>query len=99
MQVSDKATVEQKSTKKKQEAKPVEAKVEVEELPTLALGRVVYYVTGSGTVRPAVITQINDEETGDVDLTVFNSQGAVPAVGAVHSTDLEPGTYYWPEVP
>mgnify|MGYP006363377563 CR=1 FL=1 len=71
---------------------------EADEAPSLALGRVVYYVTGSGTVRPAVITQINDDAAGDVDLTVFNSSGATPVKSVLHDEGLEPGTYHWPEV-
>jgi hypothetical protein len=65
--------------------------------PELALGRTVLYVTASSTVRPAVVTRI-DSDAETVDLTVFNSQGAVP-VGDV-SLDAEGvaiGTYHWPE--
>jgi hypothetical protein len=66
--------------------------------PVLALGRMVRYVTASETVRPAVVTRINE---GSVDLTVFNSRGAVP-VFDVRPAEYDPevpleNTYHWPE--
>lgn len=68
------------------------------------LGRSVRYVTGQGTIRPAVITRVyGDGET--VDLTVFNSEGAVPVTAVAHESieqewietaeDIA-GTYHWP---
>jgi hypothetical protein len=66
--------------------------------PVLALGRMVRYVTASETVRPAVVTRIDGDR---VDLTVFNSQGAVPVAG-VKQAEYDPevpleNTYHWPE--
>lgn len=68
----------------------------IEQKPVAALGRNVLYVTANATVRPAVISALNEDET--VDLTVFNSAGAVP-VTAVDLDPFEgetPGTYHWP---
>lgn len=72
--------------------------------PVLALGRMVRYVTASETVRPAVVTRINNggaEGAGSVDLTVFNSEGAVPVVNVEHF-EYDPevamsNTWHWPE--
>lgn len=72
--------------------------------PVLALGRMVRYVTASETVRPAVVTRINNggaEGAGSVDLTVFNSLGAQPVSDVEHMEyDPEvamPNTWHWPE--
>jgi hypothetical protein len=73
-------------------------------LQTPDIGRSVNYITGNGTIRPAVISKVHgDGET--VDLTVFNSEGAVPVVGVQHesieqewieSVEDIAGTYHWP---
>lgn len=69
--------------------------------PVLDLGRMVRYVTASGTERPAVVTRINNggaEGAGSVDLTVFNSQGAVPVTDVEHDSEFQqPHTWHWPE--
>lgn len=60
-----------------------------------ALGRVVIYVTAQGTERPAIITRVDDEL---VDLTVFNSSGAVAVVDVALDPDKSEGTYSWPVI-
>ena len=60
-----------------------------------AVGRIVHYVTAQGTIRPAIITKLGDEA---VDLTVFNSQGAVPVTDVVFDGDQSEGTYHWPVI-
>lgn len=68
--------------------------------PTAALGRVVMYVTASETIRPAIITKLHED--GAVDLTVFNSTGAVPAERVFEDAPFEdvlfPHTYHWPTI-
>lgn len=68
------------------------------------LGRIVRYVTGNGTIRPAIISKVHEDGV-TVDLTVFNSEGAV-AVTHVSEESIEQewietaediaGTYHWP---
>lgn len=48
--------------------------------PVVEIGRIVRYVTGAGTVRPAIITAVHEGGDGEVDLTVFNSEGSVAVV-------------------
>lgn len=68
------------------------------------LGRSVRYVTGNGTIRPAVITKVHEDGV-TVDLTVFNSEGAVPVTHVseesieqewIESAEDIAGTYHWP---
>lgn len=63
--------------------------------PAASIGRIVRYETAASTVRPAIITRVND---ASVDLTVFNSEGAVPVPGVSYSEENLPGTYHWPEM-
>lgn len=72
-----------------------EIEVEVTEAePTI--GRIVEYTTHSDTVRPAIITRIHGHQV--VDLTVFNSEGAVPAVLVEKKAfDGESGVWSWPK--
>jgi hypothetical protein len=75
--------------------KPVEP--EPDKDPEPAIGRIVQYVTRSGTIRPAIITAVSKFA---VDLTVFNSTGAVPINGATFDAETpgdKPGTVFWPE--
>lgn len=61
------------------------------------IGRIVHYVTSAGTIRPAIITLVSEET---VDLTVFNSQGAVAVDTVSFDNELPgetPGTAFWPE--
>jgi len=67
--------------------------------PEPDMGRMVRYVTASETVRPAVISRVNED--GSVDLTVFNSLGAQPVTNVEHC-EFDPevvlaNTYHWPE--
>lgn len=67
-----------------------------DEKPQAGPGRIVMYVTNSETIRPAIISRVNADDT--VDLSVFNSEGCV-AVTNVNEADVEdeiPGTYHWP---
>lgn len=61
--------------------------------PVPALRRIVLYATTAGTVRPAIITRVNEDET--VDLSVFNSEGCVPVRSAEPGDAETPGTYFW----
>lgn len=73
------------------------------EFHKVTIGRIVCYVTGNGTIRPAIISAVRSDEV--VDLTVFNSEGAV-AVTHVQHEDIEQewietaediaGTWHWP---
>lgn len=67
-------------------------KGKAKEAVTHKLGAQVFYMTTSGTPRPAIITRVHDGKT--VDLTVFNSQGAVPATGVALDPELAIGTCY-----
>jgi len=79
------------------------AKPKVVDTEVAKVGRVVIYVTVTGTFRPAIITKVNGDET--VDLTVFNSEGAVAVQNVKHesieqewiedATDIA-GSYHWP---
>lgn len=90
-EVQAQSTPEPEAPKQRRSRKP--------KTPEPGLGRTVLYVTVSETVRPAVISRVNDDES--VDLTVFNSQGAVP-VPNVRPAEYDPevamaNTYHWPE--
>lgn len=64
--------------------------------PKASIGRIVRYVTAQGSIRPAIISGLVEED--EVQLTVFNSQGAV-FVDHVPFAPKEyevPGTYHWP---
>lgn len=91
----EEAPPERKKPGPKPRPRPVEI-VEPAE-PVLALGRVIRYITGEGTVRPAMVTKIHSET--QVDLTVFNSEGAVPVTGVLFEDAEEdiPGTCHWPD--
>lgn len=60
-----------------------------------SIGRIVFYTTAQGTERPAIITRVVDDE--EVDLTVFNSDGAVPVKNALLDEPGEPGSWSWPQ--
>lgn len=64
--------------------------------PKASIGRIVRYVTGQGTIRPAIISALVEED--EVQLTVFNSQGAVFADNVPFAPEdaAVPGTYHWP---
>lgn len=64
--------------------------------PRASIGRIVRYVTGQGTIRPAIISALVEED--EVQLTVFNSQGAVFADNVPFAPEdaAVPGTYHWP---
>lgn len=64
--------------------------------PKASIGRIVRYVTAQGTVRPAIISGLVEED--EVQLTVFNSQGAafVDHVPFAPEELAVPGSYHWP---
>lgn len=58
------------------------------------IGRIVRYVTPQETVRPAIITAVDE---GVVDLTIFNSAGAAPATRVRFDEEGDiPHTWHWP---
>ena len=78
----------------------------------LTIGRIVHWVTKSGTHRPAVITSVAAwEEYGTINLVVFggkyngvemkdvpyNSGVPDPVTGDLGSKNFESGTWHWPE--
>ena len=93
------AAPEPKGDDKPVAAQPVE-EVVTEVAPVLNvetpdLGTLVYYVTSRGTLRPAVVTAITD---GLVDLTVFNSQGAIPVIEVqAEASGKIPHTWHRPD--
>lgn len=66
--------------------------------PVIAVGRIVHYVTSSGSTRPAIIAGVLDD--GVVDVVVFNSTGAqfVETVFDDKFPGETPGTVFWPEI-
>lgn len=58
-----------------------------------SISRIVLYTTGQGTVRPAIITGLLED--GDVQLTVFNSEGAVPTEASFSEESIA-GCWNWP---
>jgi hypothetical protein len=62
--------------------------------PVASVGRTVHYTTDSGRPRPAVITEVHDDDF--VDLVIFNSLGAVPVEDIEFSEEPTSGCWSWP---
>lgn len=77
---------------------------EEEKMEGLAIGRIVHYVLDDqGTVRPAIIVRIWDQETGNCNLQVFtdgtNDQTGSSLVwrtSILYSEEPKAGTWHWP---
>lgn len=73
-------------------------KVEKPEEPVVVPGRIVYYVTSSGRVRPAIIAGVVEESL--LQVVVFNSTGGqyMDNVQLVSADEAEAGEAFFPNV-
>jgi hypothetical protein len=92
------AKAEQKPEPKAEEKpKPKQQRRKAKDGQEPGIGRIVHYVTASGSIRPAIISRVSDDA---VDVTVFNSTGAVPVSEVPFDPEFPgetPGTVFWPE--
>ena len=64
-----------------------------------SIGRIVHYrglLFAKPVIYPAIITAIDPEDTYNLTLTVFTTQGAKVVKDATFSVDDDLGTWFWP---
>ncbi|MDR3599379.1 MAG: hypothetical protein P4L49_02670 [Desulfosporosinus sp.] len=61
-------------------------------------GKAVHYVNENGQHMAAIVVRVNNQDSGFVNLQVFEDLNGINYVGGVgYSADHSPGTWHWLE--